>query len=43
MSFQDQFDVILVNDDLETTLEKAQKLTDNFLHENIIPEKATVV
>jgi guanylate kinase len=43
MSFQDQFDVILVNDDLETTLEKAQKLTDNFLNENIIPEKATVV
>ncbi len=43
MSFQDQFDVILVNDDLETTLEKAQKLADNFLNENIIPKKATVV
>lgn len=43
MSFQDQFDVILVNDDLEGTLKKAQKLTDDFLKENIIPQKATVV
>ena len=43
MSFQDEFDVILVNDDLEDALTKAQKLTDDFLKENIIPEKATVV
>ncbi|MGV3560048.1 guanylate kinase [Larkinella arboricola] len=43
MSFQDQFDVILVNDDLEDALAKAQKLTDDFLKENIIPEKATVI
>jgi guanylate kinase len=43
MSFQDQFDAILVNDDLEHTLEKAQKLTDEFLKENIIPKRATVV
>lgn len=43
MSFQDQFDVILVNDDLDGTLKKAQKLTDDFLQNDIIPEKATVV
>ncbi|RAJ97845.1 guanylate kinase [Larkinella arboricola] len=43
MSFQDEFDVILVNDDLEDALAKAQKLTDDFLKENIIPEKATVI
>ncbi|MFD1142435.1 guanylate kinase [Larkinella insperata] len=43
MSFQDEFDVILINDDLEDALAKAQKLTDDFLKENIIPEKATVI
>ncbi|RRA98848.1 guanylate kinase [Larkinella rosea] len=43
MSFQDQFDVILVNDELESTLKKAQKLTDDFLQKDIIPTKATVV
>ncbi|GAB3931897.1 guanylate kinase [Larkinella terrae] len=43
MSFQDQFDVILVNDELESTLKKAQKLTDDFLQNDIIPKKATVV
>lgn len=43
MSFQDQFDVILVNDELDDALQKAQKLADDFLNENIIPQKATVV
>ncbi|GAB3911297.1 guanylate kinase [Larkinella knui] len=43
MSFQDQFDVILVNDDLAGTLDKAQKLVDDFLHKDIIPNQATVV
>lgn len=31
MSFQDQFDVILVNDHLETALAKAEELLENFL------------
>jgi guanylate kinase len=31
MSFQDQFDVILVNDDLDESLRKAQRLVDAFL------------
>jgi guanylate kinase len=31
MSFEDQFDVILVNEDLESTLVKAQELVDKFL------------
>ncbi|GAB3246830.1 guanylate kinase [Larkinella harenae] len=43
MSFQDQFDVILVNDKLDDALQKAQKLTDDFLKENIIPQQATVI
>jgi len=43
MSFQDQFDVILVNDELEDSLRKAQKLVDAFVQENRIPEKATVI
>jgi guanylate kinase len=43
MSFQDQFDVILVNDDLETSFQKARKLVDDFLQRGIIPAKATVV
>jgi len=30
MSFQDQFDMILVNDNLQTSLAEAQKLYDNF-------------
>jgi guanylate kinase len=30
MSFQDQFDVILVNEDLETSLQQAQQLYDTF-------------
>ncbi len=43
MSFQDQFDVILVNDELETSLKKAQKLVDDFVINDIIPEKSTVL
>lgn len=43
MSFQDQFDVILVNDDLDMALAKAQKLVDDFLQNDVIPAKATVV
>ncbi len=31
MSFEDQFDVTLVNEDLESTLVKAQELVDRFL------------
>jgi len=43
MSFQDQFDVVLVNDDLESSLQKAQKLVDDFVHNGIVPAKATVI
>jgi len=32
MGFQDQFDVILVNDDLEKTLDKAEELVGEFLY-----------
>ncbi|MEZ0485570.1 guanylate kinase [Fibrella aquatica] len=43
MSFQDQFDVILVNDDLEESYAKAQKLIDDFINEGIVPAKATII
>ncbi|GAA4411365.1 guanylate kinase [Nibrella viscosa] len=43
MSFQDQFDVILVNDNLEDALKKAQKLADDFIHESKVPPKAVVI
>ncbi|WP_420149326.1 guanylate kinase [Spirosoma sp.] len=43
MSFQDRFDVILMNDDLETSLQKAQKLVDDFLKENTVPTKGSVI
>ena len=43
MSFQDQFDVVLVNDDLEESYAKAQKLIDDFINEGIVPEKATII
>lgn len=43
MSFQDRFDVVLINDDLGTSLQKAQKLVDSFVKENIVPTKATVI
>ena len=32
MGFQDQFDLILVNDDLENTLQKAEKLVSDFIN-----------
>ncbi|RYF70234.1 MAG: guanylate kinase, partial [Cytophagaceae bacterium] len=43
MSFQDQFDVILVNDDLDESYAKAQKLIDDFIKNDIVPAKATVI
>lgn len=43
MSFQDRFDVVLVNDDLETSLQKAQKLVDDFVKDGTAPPKATVI
>ena len=43
MSFQNRFDVVLVNDDLETSLQKAQKLVDDFVKENKTPAKGAIV
>ncbi|MCX6213551.1 guanylate kinase [Spirosoma sp.] len=43
MSFQDRFDVILVNDDLETSLQKAQKLVDDFVRGNKVPVKGNII
>ncbi|WP_375443562.1 guanylate kinase [uncultured Fibrella sp.] len=43
MSFQDRFDVVLVNDDLEESFAKAQKLIDDFINEGVVPAKATVI
>ncbi|RIV27796.1 guanylate kinase [Fibrisoma montanum] len=43
MSFQNRFDVILVNDDLETSLKKAQKLVDDFINESKVPARSTVL
>lgn len=43
MSFQDRFDVILVNDDLETSLRKAQQLVDDFIQGKEMPPKATII
>lgn len=43
MSFQDRFDVVLVNGDLETSLQKAQHLVDDFVNEGIVPMKGTVI
>ena len=43
MSFQDLFDVILVNDELEDSFDKAQKLIDDFIQHDIVPPKATVI
>ena len=43
MSFQDQFDVVLVNDDLDESYAKAQRLIDNFVNEDIVPARATVI
>ncbi|MBO0932485.1 guanylate kinase [Fibrella aquatilis] len=43
MSFQDRFDVVLVNDELEESFLKAQKLIDDFIQHDIVPPKATVI
>lgn len=43
MSFQDRFDVVLVNGDLETSLQKAQRLVDDFVIEGIVPTRGTVI
>ena len=43
MSFQNRFDVVLLNDDLNESLKKAQALVDNFIQENKVPAKATLV
>ncbi|AQG81434.1 guanylate kinase [Spirosoma montaniterrae] len=43
MSFQNEFDVILVNDDLETSYRKAQQLVDDFVREGKMPAKGTVI
>ncbi|WP_234736107.1 guanylate kinase [Tellurirhabdus bombi] len=42
-SFQDEFDVVLVNDTLEDALKKAQRLVDDFVQNGTIPDKATVI
>lgn len=36
MTFQDKFDAILVNDDLEESFKKAEKLVDDFIGKNIV-------
>ena len=43
MSFQDQFDVVLVNDDLHESYAKAQKLINDFINEDLVPARATVI
>ncbi|GAB3984665.1 guanylate kinase [Spirosoma terrae] len=43
MSFKDRFDVILVNDDLTTSLKKAQELVNDFVRENKVPTKGIVI
>ena len=43
MSFQDQFDVILVNDQLDESLAKAQTLVDNFVENATMPVRGTVI
>ena len=43
MSFQDQFDVILVNDQLNDSLTKAQTLVDSFVHNAVMPVRGTVL
>ncbi|MGF7219195.1 guanylate kinase [Spirosoma lacussanchae] len=43
MSFQNEFDVILVNDDLETSLNKAQKLVNDFVNDDKVPPKASIL
>ena len=43
MSFQNRFDVVLVNDDLEASLQKAQLLVDDFVNKSKVPAKATII
>lgn len=43
MSFQDQFDVVLVNDKLDESLAKAKKLVDDFVEYSIVPPKASII
>ena len=43
MSFQNRFDVVLLNDDLDESLEKAQTLVDDFIIENKVPAKSTMI
>jgi guanylate kinase len=43
MSFQNRFDVVLVNDDLETSYQKAQQLVDDFTNEGKVPPKGAVI
>jgi guanylate kinase len=43
MSFQDQFDVVLVNDNLDDSFAKAQKLLDDFVQRGVMPPKASVI
>ncbi|EMR04073.1 guanylate kinase [Cesiribacter andamanensis] len=40
MKFEDRFDITLVNEDLETSLQKAQQLVDDFLQKGIEAVKA---
>jgi guanylate kinase len=35
MAFQDQFDVVLLNDDLETSYIKTKKLYEDFCKDNV--------
>lgn len=43
MSFQNRFDVILVNDELEISLRKAQQLVDDFVQANKVPNKGAII
>lgn len=43
MSFENRFDVVLVNDDLETSYRKAQQLVDDFVKEGKVPAKGTIL
>jgi guanylate kinase len=43
MSFQNRFDVVLVNDDLQMSFRKAQKLVDDFVQRNEVPEKGVIL
>ncbi len=43
MSFENRFDVVLVNDDLETSYRKAQQLVDDFVKAGKAPAKGTIL